>query len=166
MAGVPSARWLWLVLGVTAADRATKYAIERLTEEGYRRQLLPGIAFLVHNVNSGMAFGMFSESTPPWVSAALIGASAIVIFFLGWFLLSGRVEDVLAQAGLALIVGGAAGNLFDRILHGGVTDFLELRAGRFRWPAFNVADSTITVGALLIAYALLRTGPPAARERV
>jgi signal peptidase II len=160
------ARWLWLVLAVIAADRAIKYAIERFTSEGFRRDLVPNVVVLVHNVNTGMAFGLLSESASRWVSYLLIGSSAAVILLLSWLLAAGRAGDVLTQAGLALIAGGAAGNLLDRLLHGGVTDFLELHAGSFSWPAFNLADSAITIGALLVVLELLRAGQHPSRERV
>jgi signal peptidase II len=160
------ARWLWLVLAVIAADRAIKYAIERFTSEGFRRDLVPNVVVLVHNVNTGMAFGLLSESASRWVSFLLIGSSAAVILLLSWLLIAGRAGDVLTQTGLALIAGGAAGNLLDRLLHGGVTDFLELHAGSFSWPAFNLADSAITVGALLVVLELLRAGQHPSRERV
>ena len=78
-----------------------------------------------------------------------------MIILLVWLLLAGHVGRTESQAGLALIAGGAAGNLLDRLLHGGVTDFLELHAGNFRWPAFNLADSAITIGAALIIFEVL-----------
>jgi len=151
-----SVRWLWLTVVVAAADRASKFAIERLTPEGFIQPLLPGFANLVHSRNTGIAFGLLSESASHWVSLLLIASSAIVVILLAWMLAAGRAGDQSAQPGLALIAGGAAGNLIDRLLHGGVTDFLELHAGTFSWPAFNVADSAITIGALLVIYELLR----------
>ena len=160
------ARWLWLALAVLAADRATKYAIERFTSDNYRRQLVPHFADLVHSMNPGIAFGAFSDPASRGLSLFIIASAAIVVVALAWLLLSGRAGDVLAQAGLALIAGGAAGNLLDRILHSGVTDFLELHAGRFEWPAFNLADSAITIGALLVAWELLSGGRRARAERV
>lgn len=146
----PSARWLWLTFAVVAADRATKYAVEGLTSPGYRKILIPHFADLVHSVNAGIAFGLFSESTFRWISFLLVVTSTVIILLLIWLLLAGRAGRTASQAGIALIAGGAAGNLLDRLLHGGVTDFLELYAGSFRWPAFNIADSAITIGALLI----------------
>jgi signal peptidase II len=160
------ARWLGLVFAVVAADRAIKYLIERLTSEGFRRDLVPNVVVLVHSVNPGIAFGLFSESASRWISFVLIGSSAAVILILCWLLVVGRAGEVLSQAGIALIAGGAAGNLLDRLLHGGVTDFLELHAGSFSWPAFNLADSAITVGAFLVVIELLRAGPHPSRERV
>ena len=172
MAAAPTSdwrgRWLWLTLtlAIVAADRAVKYAVELYTSEGFRRDLVPNIIVLVHNVNSGIAFGLLSESASRWISVLLIGSSAVVIVMLLWLLIAGRAGDTWCQAGLALIAGGAAGNLLDRLLHGGVTDFLELHAGSFVWPAFNLADSAITMGAFLVILDLLHGGQHASRERV
>ena len=161
----PSVRWIWLALAVLAADRVSKFAIERLTAEGFRRPLVPNFADLVHNVNAGIAFGLFSESASKWISFLLVLSSAAVILLIGWLLFAGHAGRVESQAGIALIAGGAAGNLLDRLLHGGVTDFLELRAGNFRWPAFNLADSAITIGAALIIFELLSGESHARRAR-
>jgi signal peptidase II len=158
-------RWLWLAVAILAADRATKYSIERFTTEGFRRRLVPNFADLVHSRNSGMAFGLFSESASKWISFLLVLSSAAVIILLVWLLLAEHVRTTESQAGVALIAGGAAGNLLDRLLHGGVTDFLELRAGNFRWPAFNLADSAITIGAALIIFEVLAGERHASRAR-
>jgi signal peptidase II len=161
----PSVRWLWLALAVLAADRASKFAIERLTAEGFRRPLVPNFADLVHSVNAGIAFGLFSQTASKWISLLLVLSSAAVILVLVWLLFAGYAGGAESQAGIALIAGGAAGNLLDRLLHGGVTDFLELRAGNFRWPAFNLADSAITIGAALIILELLSGERHASRVR-
>jgi signal peptidase II len=166
MAAARSVRWLWLTLAVLAADRATKYAIERLTDEGFRRPLVPNFADLVHSVNAGIAFGLLSQSVSKWISLLLVLSSAVVISLLAWLLFAGHAGPLESQAGIALIAGGAAGNLLDRLLHGGVTDFLELRAGNFRWPAFNLADSAITIGAALIVFELLSGERHASRARI
>lgn len=157
MARAQSSRWLWLVVGVLAADRAIKYAVEQ-TSGGFRRELVPGVAWLVHSTNPGIAFGLFAGASEKWISVLLIAAATCVVFLLTWLLATGHAGAEPAQIGLALIAGGAAGNLLDRVMHGGVTDFLELHAGRFEWPAFNLADSAITIGALLVLYEVLRGG--------
>jgi signal peptidase II len=152
------ARWLWLSLAVLAADRATKFAIERYTSPYFRFSVVSDIVMLVHNQNPGIAFGVFSNSTSPWLAPLLLITSALVIVVLGWLLINGRVGGRLAQAGLALILGGAAGNALDRLIHGGVTDFVEIRLGTFSWPAFNVADSAISIGAALVVVELVFGG--------
>ncbi len=105
----PSVRWLWLTLAVVAADRASKYAVERLTDEGFRRTLVPKFADLVHSVNPGIAFGLLSESASKWISFLLVSSSAAVILLLVWLLFAGHAGGIAeSQAGIALIAGGAA----------------------------------------------------------
>jgi signal peptidase II len=150
MSGGAGARWLWLSLGVLAADRATKFAIERYTTLFFRRPIVSDIVALVHYQNPGIAFGVFSESKSPWLVPLLLLSSALVMVLLVWLLVNELLGGWLAQCGLAVIMGGAAGNVLDRLIHGGVTDFLEVRLGTYIWPPFNVADSAITIGVLLI----------------
>jgi signal peptidase II len=150
------ARWLWLTLAILAADRATKLAIERCTSEDLHHVLVPGFVTLVHSRNPGIAFGMLAGARAGWLNAALIAGTFVVVVLLAWVLLAGRAGTARTQAGIALILGGAAGNLIDRLLHGGVTDFFEIHVRSFYWPAFNVADSAIFIGALLVALDLLR----------
>jgi signal peptidase II len=152
------ARWLWLSLGVLVADRATKFAIERYTSPYFRFPVLSNIIALVHNQNPGIAFGVLSNSSSPWLTPLLLLGAGLVIALLAWLLIVGRVGGKLAHAGIALILGGAAGNALDRLIHGGVTDFVEVRLGTFSWPAFNVADSAISVGAALVIVELIFVG--------
>ena len=158
MSGRAGARWLWLSVAVLAADRATKFAIERYTTVYFRHPIISDIVVLVHNQNPGIAFGVFSESNSPWLAPLLLSSSALVMALLIWLLVTGRAGGWLAQSGLAVILGGAAGNALDRLIHGGVTDFLEVRLGTYVWPAFNVADSAISIGAALVLIELLFGG--------
>jgi signal peptidase II len=161
-----NSRWLWLSFGILAADRATKFAIEHYTSVFFRFPVFSDIVFLVHNQNPGIAFGVFSDSTSPWLAPLLLLSSALVMALLVWLIVAGRAGGWLAQAGLSLILGGAAGNALDRLIHGGVTDFVEVRLGTYRWPAFNVADSAISVGAVLVVIELLLGGrQPDSTER-
>ena len=148
------ARWLWVSLAVLAADRAAKFAIER-TSPFFRRSIVSDIVVLVHIQNPGIAFSMFSESKSAWLAPLLIASSVAVMILLVWMMVTGRAGGALAQCGLALILGGAAGNALDRVIHGGVTDFLEVRLWTYIWPAFNLADSAITIGAILVLFELL-----------
>jgi signal peptidase II len=158
MGSTRGSRWLWLSFGVLAADRATKFAIEHYTSVFFRRPILSDIVVLVHNQNPGIAFGVFSNSSSPWLAPLLLLSSVLVMFLLVWLLMTGRAGGWLAHAGIALILGGAAGNALDRLMHGGVTDFLEVRLGTYRWPAFNAADSAISIGAALVLIELLFGG--------
>lgn len=148
-------RWVWLSVAVVAADRVTKAAIEILTPETYRRPVIDNFIYIVHARNPGIAFGIFSDSPPKWLALSLILSSLAVVGLLSWMLIAGQAGGKLSQAGLALILGGAAGNVTDRLLHGAVTDFFEVILGSYHWPAFNVADSAITIGAVLVAIDLL-----------
>ena len=143
-------RWLILTFVVVLLDRISKAAIEAKTSEAWRHELLHNFIYLVHSKNPGIAFSIFADSASPWVHYVLIGGSLVVTAILAWYLVAGADVSVRAAAGLALLLGGAAGNLTDRILHGGVTDFFEVWFGSYRYPAFNVADSAITIGAILI----------------
>jgi signal peptidase II len=153
-----NARWLWLSLGVLVADRATKFVIEQYTAVFFRRPIVSDVVVLVHNQNPGIAFGVFSDSTSRWLAPVLLASAIVLIASLAWLLVSGRMGGALAQSGLALILGGAAGNAIDRVIHHGVTDFLEVRLWTYIWPAFNVADSAITIGAVLVLFELLFAG--------
>ena len=148
---VPSRlRWLWLTLSVIVLDRATKAWFESQTVEGWHTELIHNFMYLVHSRNPGIAFGVFSDSPSPWTRVMLIAGSAIVISALAWLFVAGHSGGSLTAAGLALLLGGATGNVTDRIVHGAVTDFFEVWLGSYHWPAFNVADSAITIGAALI----------------
>jgi signal peptidase II len=99
---------------------------------------------------------MFADSSSTWIRVLLIAGAFVVICVLASLLVAGQ-SGRIACAGIALLLGGATGNVTDRILHGGVTDFLEVWIGNYRWPAFNVADSAITIGAILLIWELLFT---------
>lgn len=142
-------RWLILTFVVIFLDRLSKAAIEAKTVEGWRHEIIPNFIYLVHSKNPGIAFSMFADGAS-WVRYVLIAGSLTVIAILAWYLVAGSRIAVRAAAGLALLLGGATGNVTDRILHGGVTDFFEVWFGSYRYPAFNVADSAITLGAILI----------------
>ncbi|HXY24052.1 MAG TPA: signal peptidase II [Candidatus Acidoferrum sp.] len=150
----PRLRWLWLTLTIVILDRATKAWFEARTTEGWRHELIHNFIYLVHSRNPGIAFGVLSDSSSTAMRVILIAGSVIVIGVLAWLLVAGKTS-VLAASGLALLLGGAAGNVTDRIYQGAVTDFFEVWLGSYHYPAFNVADSAITIGAVLIILDLL-----------
>lgn len=155
-------RWLWLTFATVLLDRASKAWFESQTPEGWRRVLIHNFVYLVHSRNPGIAFGVLSDSASTGTRILLIAGSLLVIGVLAWLLIAGQSGGVRTAAGLALLLGGATGNLTDRILHGGVTDFFEVGFGSYHYPAFNVADSAITIGAILILVEILfpRRAPP------
>lgn len=143
-------RWLWLTLAVVLLDRASKAWFESRTPEGWHYELIHNFIYLVHSHNPGIAFGVFADSPTTTMRILLIVGSAVVIGALAWLFVAGHSGGSLTAAGLALLLGGATGNVTDRIVQGAVTDFFEVWLGDYHWPAFNVADSAITIGAILI----------------
>lgn len=157
-AGPRSAGWVRnaiIVLAALAADQASKFAVAKYTMRGSERVLIPGILNFVHTTNPGVAFGIFAESNSPWRSPVLILFSVSVIGFLVWLLATGRAGGALGESGIALILGGAAGNVLDRVVRKSVTDFIDFHVGAHHWYTFNVADSAIVVGAGLVILELL-----------
>jgi signal peptidase II len=152
-------RWLVLTLAVVFLDRLSKAVVEAKTTEGWRHELIHNFIYLVHSKNPGIAFSIFADSNSHWVRYLLIAGSLVVIAIISWYLVAADGVSSRAAAGLALLLGGATGNLTDRVLRGAVTDFFEVLFGSYRYPAFNVADSAITIGAILVLLDLLFSKP-------
>jgi signal peptidase II len=146
--------WIWITLSAIALDRATKYAVEVRTPLGYHRVLIDRFFTFVHASNPGLAFGIFADSASPRITAMLSIGALIICSLLVWVLVSGRAGGRAGQTGIALILGGAAGNLLDRLMYSRVTDFLDFQFGNYHWPAFNVADSAIMIGAVILGVEL------------
>lgn len=146
--------WLWLAALVIAADQLTKFAIERSFAFGERLAVLPGFFDLTLVYNRGAAFSFLARAAgwQRWFFIALGLAAAV---FIVWLLARHGSQRLFALA-LALILGGALGNVVDRIARGQVVDFLLVYWQRHHFPAFNVADSAITVGAVLLVVDELR----------
>lgn len=149
-------RWVWFVLTVLAVDQLSKFAVERFTPLGSLRVVIPGFFNLVHTNNPGVAFGLLADSESPWMTSLLIAFSSAVMVFLVWLLVTGRAGARLGQAGMALILGGAAGNVMDRLLRRSVTDFIDFHLRSHHWYTFNVADSAIVIGAGMVLLELFR----------
>jgi signal peptidase II len=145
-----------LAAAVFAADWATKRLIEARMSVMDVHTVIPGFFDIVHARNRGAAFSMFADSTSPWRPFFLIGLSLAALVLVASILRKASSLDRPTALGLALILGGALGNVFDRIVSGAVTDFLDFYIGDLHWPAFNVADSAIVVGSGLLLLSLLR----------
>jgi signal peptidase II len=145
-----------LAVAVLAADQLSKYAVDKFTAAGSLRVIIPGLLNLVHTTNRGVAFGLFADSSSPWLSPILVAFSVGVIFLLLWLLATARAGGRLGQLGLALILGGAAGNVLDRLVRLSVTDFIDFHIGSYHWYTFNLADSAIVCGAALVVLELFR----------
>jgi signal peptidase II len=149
-----------IALLVIALDRLTKWTIaHRLSlHDGF--QVIPGFFRIIHTENPGAAFGIFADSPSPWKVALLILFSVIALLIVSALLWKSSHILTTTGVGLALILGGAIGNLWDRLVSGHVVDFLLFYIGRYQWPAFNVADSAIVVGAGLLVFEILFTKSP------
>jgi signal peptidase II len=142
-------RWFALAAAIVVADQLTKWAVLTHFAPGERREL-SGFLNLVLVFNKGAAFSMFADAAgwqTPLLIAFALAAAAIVAY-----LIVRNPQKKLLCLGLALILGGALGNLIDRLRFGHVVDFLDFHAMGWHWPAFNVADSAITIGAALLIF--------------
>jgi signal peptidase II len=160
-------RWLSLTLLVVFLDRASKAWIESRPASYFPHVVIPDVFNIILSHNPGIAFSFFSNSSGMGTRIFLIVGSLLVIALIAWLLVAGREATRWNAAGLALLLGGAAGNLTDRILHGAVTDFLQvwlpfLQLAIFNpWPTFNLADAAVTVGAMLLILDVLLHPHPA-----
>ena len=150
----------WKAYGLAAAvfalDRLTKWIIETRMSVMDTLNVVPGFFDIIHSKNRGVAFSLFADSTSPWRTALLIVAALAALVLVGGMLWRGARLDRLTLYGLALILGGALGNVFDRIMWGAVTDFLDFYVGTLHWPAFNVADSAVVTGSGLLLLDMLK----------
>jgi signal peptidase II len=155
-AGFHKLRYLFVSVAVLIADQWTKWRVEVHLPDRATEPLLPGFLNLTHVRNTGVAFGLFAAQGTTggsWLLTllGLAALTAVGVYF--WFTPS---RDRLLLVALALVVGGAVGNLIDRVVTGAVTDFIDVYVGFHHWPAFNVADSAISIGIALMAFDSLR----------
>ncbi|MBN1434680.1 signal peptidase II [Candidatus Fermentibacterales bacterium] len=139
-------------LSVLVLDQLTKLLMSGL-EPGRPVRVMGDLFRLSTRLNEGAAFSL-SWGGP----VVLTMVTAIAVAFLGFLILSGRIGDKASALALGAIAGGALGNLIDRLARGAVLDFIDIGAGAWRWPTFNVADIGITIGGLALVLAHLRSG--------
>jgi signal peptidase II len=154
-------KWAAAAAGaILALDQATKLAALRVLQPGVPVSVLDGFFSLTLVMNPGLAFGMLG-ATPlawRWVVALLSMGALVMLAVLGMRLLP--VGGRLVELALGLIFGGAIGNLIDRGRFGAVVDFLDFYWGAWHWPAFNIADSAISVGVTVLALRMIWPAPP------
>lgn len=134
---------------VILADQLTKIWIVQNFQMYEAREIIPSFFNLVYVVNTGAAFSMFADVDSPWRHYFFVGVASLASICLTYMASTVRRENRLFMVSLACIAGGAIGNLIDRLYYGHVVDFLDFDFGFYHWPAFNVADSAICVGAVL-----------------
>jgi len=145
---------------VIVADRLSKDWIVAHIRAGSAIVVIPGVFRLTHVLNTGAAFSLFSDSLSPLaVRNALIAFSILAVLIVAFMLWRVGRDLTLTSIALALILGGAIGNLYDRLRLQHVVDFLEVKIVHYHWPDFNVADSCIVIGACLLLLEIFRPQP-------
>jgi signal peptidase II len=150
-----------LALFVILLDRWTKHLVGAGIPMYREISIIPGFFSITHTENTGAAFSLFADSPSHWKTAMLIGFSLIAMIVVS--VLLWRLARPLTMTGIALslILGGAVGNLWDRVATGRVIDFLLVYVKTYRWPVFNLADSAIVIGASLLVLEIIFTRPKA-----
>lgn len=151
------AYYFLIALVVVIADQFTKWLISNNLGLHDSISIIPGLFRITHVQNQGAAFGLFADSPSEWKVAALIAFSVLALVVVSVLLWKNSSTISSTGIALSLILGGAVGNLWDRIVLGHVTDFLHFYIGRHQWPDFNIADSAIVIGALLLVSEIIFT---------
>jgi signal peptidase II len=161
-------RWLTVSAIVVVVDQASKAWIHATLSQGPRIELIPGWLNFVYSRNPGGLFGYFTDMAQPWRTLLLTLLPLAAIGFVVDYLTRGKDLDRGSRAALALVLGGAIGNLIDRVFRGEVIDFIDAQAsgglaewlvekfGTAHWHTFNVADSCIVCGAILLLISAFR----------
>ena len=155
--------WIRLILvssTVIFLDQLTKALIQMQLELYGRIVVIENFLNIIHIMNPGGAFGFMASGSPEIRKLIFLFLSSIVALFVLWFYSRCAEHYIVLSYGLALIFGGAVGNLIDRFRYGMVVDFLDFYLGPYHWPAFNIADSAITLGmGILIVHILMNKVP-------
>lgn len=150
--------WARLILisgSIIFADQLTKYIIKINIALYDNIIVIKNFFNITHILNPGGAFGFFASSSPGVRKFIFLFASSIVALLILWFYKKYAENFIFLSIGLALIFGGAVGNLIDRFIYGKVVDFLDFYIGTYHWPAFNMADSAITIGMGILIYHII-----------
>lgn len=141
---------LLMIAVIVVADQVTKAAVRASLSLGESYQVIPGFLDFTHVRNTGAAFGLLNTADFPYKPAVMIGIAALALVAIATYAAQLGFHERLARFGLALILGGAFGNLIDRAVAGHVVDFVDVYWGSTHFWAFNVADAAITVGAAFV----------------
>ncbi|MDQ7782657.1 MAG: signal peptidase II [Desulfomonilaceae bacterium] len=153
-----------IVLAVTVVDQASKYLVVSSIALNSGFELVPGYLDIVHVRNKGAAFGLLSQSTWAFRSTLFLVVSLVALIVILRLLAVTEAPDWYLLGGYSLFFGGALGNLIDRLRFDEVIDFLDVHIGNLHWPAFNVADSALCVGAVLFFVHFVRAGRRVGRD--
>jgi len=137
----------WITIVIFIIDQLTKWLIRLSLKPGVTITIIPHLFNILYSRNKGAAFGMFQD-----YSQYLTVLTFVAIFLILYLFVTTPSKDKLLRASYGMILGGALGNLYDRIIYGYVTDFLDFHIGQYSWPTFNIADSSISIAIILIIY--------------
>lgn len=155
----------WLAAAIVAADQITKVLVQQLIPLFGSVTVVPGLLDLVHIHNAGVAFGFMNDLEHPLRSAFTTLLALAALAAIAYYARQVQPEERLARTGLSLVLGGAIGNLIDRVRLGYVVDFIDAYRGDWHFWAFNVADAAISCGAVLIFAELFLAGRHASHPR-
>jgi signal peptidase II len=147
---------IWLPILIVALDQLSKAIIRATLPLHESVTIIPGLVDFTHVRNTGAAFGLFNSADFPYKAAVITLIAVAALAGIGMYAAGLAHGQVLARTGLALIIGGAAGNLIDRATVGSVVDFVDVYWRTYHFWAFNVADSAITVGAAIMILDMFR----------
>lgn len=150
--------YLLLSLLIVVADQWSKWLVERYLPLHQPLEIIPSVLNFTHVRNTGVAFGMFAANGSSSGTLILTVLGLIALVVVGLYFWRTSTQDRLMLTSLSLILGGAIGNLMDRLAAGSVTDFIDAYVGTYHWHTFNVADSAITIGICLMALEILLAG--------
>ncbi len=141
---------------VAALDQFTKWLVIKHLALGHAVSVVDGFFQLVHVRNTGVAFGFLASANIPFRTLFFVATSAVAMIIILTFIRNLPPEKLGWLISLGLVFGGAWGNLIDRVMLGEVVDFLDFSVAGFHWPAFNIADSAVTVGAIWLGINIMR----------
>lgn len=145
-----------ILVPVLAVDQWTKSYIDSVMSLHDSFPVIQGFFNITYIRNPGAAFGFLAGASPAFRSIFFLSVTAVAIVLILYFIMKTSREGMLLTASLSLILSGALGNLIDRVRFGEVIDFLDVYLGSHHWPAFNVADSAISIGAVLLILEMFR----------
>jgi len=149
---------IWLPLVIVSLDQLTKFIVRANVPLYSTVTVIPGFMNITHVLNTGAAFGILNAADFPFKTVVIAVIATAALMGVGMYAASLGHHQLLARAGLALIIGGATGNLIDRIVAGSVVDFVDVYWGTYHFWAFNVADSAISVGVTIMILDMLGAG--------
>jgi signal peptidase II len=149
---------IWLPAAIVLLDQLTKAMVRRMLPLASSVTVVPGLVDLTHVRNTGAAFGLLNASDLPFKTAVIAVVATAALVSVGLYAASLAHHQLVARVGLALILGGAAGNLLDRVVTGSVVDFVDVYWRTYHFWAFNVADSAITIGVGIMILDMLGVG--------